>query len=428
MTTSIPEALLHFVWLYKYFNSQDLLTTKGQSIIIHNIGQYHQDAGPDFLQAKLTIDGTLWAGHIEMHIKSGDWYKHKHQKDKQYENVILHVVYEDNQKVYYQNGEEIPCLVLKDRIPERIINNYQQLKTQQLWIPCEQSIQTIPATNIQFWKHRIAIERLESKVKIIRNQLRQNNYHWEQLFYEYILKYSSAKVNRDAFARLASITPYRLILKNKHEIDLLESLLLGQASFLSRDNIELKNTNWINNYNHQKKKYNLQPMAGTYWKFSRLRPSNFPSIRIALLARLFSQQNKLFSTSMRSKNLKEIQALYKVEIKDGFWKTHYSLTKPSKAINKSLGKQAIYNLLINVVIPFKFIYSDFIGEASLREEALQLLEALAPEQNNITRWWEKLGIPSKSAYDSQALIHLKQKYCEQYRCLECKIGHYIISR
>ncbi len=428
MTTSIPEALLHFVWLYKYFDSHKLLTTNNQSINIHNIGQYHHDAGPDFLHATLNIDGTYWVGHVEMHIKSGDWYKHNHQHDKQYENVILHVVYEANQKVYYPNGKEIPCLVLKNRIPQRIINNYLQLKTQQLWIPCAQNIHAIPASKIQFWKHRMAIERLESKVFKMQKELEQNHHHWEQLFYEYILKYSSAKVNRDAFAHLANIAPFTLIQKNANDVSKIESLLLGQAHFLCENNIGHQNKKWISDYKHQKAKYNLRPMSPTYWKFSRLRPSNFPTIRIALLARLFHKQKHLFSASMSATNLKELQGLFAISIKEGFWKNHYVLKKTSKPVDKSFGRDAVYNLLINVVIPFKFIYANYVGKPSLKEEALELLESLNPEKNKITRSWEKLGLSSNSAYDTQALIYLKQQYCEQYRCLECKIGHYIISR
>jgi hypothetical protein len=422
----IPEAFLHYVWKYKYFNNSKTLTAEGNSIQIIDQGTYNKDAGPDFFNAKVKIDETIWAGNIEIHIHSSDWYKHNHHTDKAYDNVILQVVIDHNENIYRTNGSHIPTLEIS--FNTELLNNYQNLLNSEQWIPCQNEISEISHFTRVFWIDKLGIERLESKYNQINETLAKNKNDWETTFYQKLARNFGFKTNAIPFEMLASSLPIESLSKNKDNLFQLEALFFGQAGFLEEqltDNdyfIKLKNE-----YDYLRKRFNLTPLENHLWKFSKLRPSNFPTIRIAQFAKLIHKSSRLFSKILEKQELKEIYELFDIEL-EGFWLTHYTFQKESKKQNKKLGKQAVITVIINTIVPFLFIFGERKDKDEYKDKAIKYLNELPPENNNITKKWKNLGIKPENAYQTQALIHLKNHYCDQKKCLECDIGNKLIIR
>jgi len=420
------EEFLHYLWKTKQINITDLVTEEGLPIEIIDFGRYNLDSGPDFLNAKVKIGKTLWAGNIEIHVKSSDWIKHGHTNDKAYKNVILHVVYEYDKDI--KLGEKsIPCLQLKNKIPKVYIERYQQIMSGSKWIPCEQLITFADIQKLDLWKHKLVASRFETKSKLILELLSVTQNDWEYCFYVLIARYFGSKVNAMPFEQLALNTPLTIIQKNKNNELQLQALFFGQAGFLEE---EMTNDRYYtelrSEYLFLQHKYNLLVMDKVNWKFSKLRPFNFPTIRIAQFATIKELGQSLFSRLKDAKNLSEMYALLDSHT-DQYWDNHYRFGVSSKNIKKDISKNFKDLLLINAFAPLLFQFGKELDNEDYVDKAMSLLENIKTENNSILNKWKTLGIISETAYDSQALIHLKTTYCDQKRCLDCVVGHSIMG-
>ncbi len=422
----MKEDLLHFVWRTKRFDLSDLKTTEGEEIQIQSFGEHNSHAGPDFFNAKIKIGDTLWAGNVEMHLKSSDWNKHNHSDDRAYDNVILHVVLEEDEPIFRKSGERIPALELKKRISEKLSKTYLKLLHNEYWIPCQHHFFEVSEMKRNIWLDRLLVERLESKTDIIHQRLEQNKQHWEETFYQFLARNFGVKVNNDAFEQLARATPLIHLSKHKNDLFQIEAMLFGQAGMLEEEFGDDYPNRLKKEYHFLKKKYKLEPIDKVNWKFMRLRPANFPTIRIAQFAQLIFQSAHLFSKILEAENVEALEKLFKIEASD-YWKTHYTFDNESEEKPKKLGKTAIHLFIINTIAPFLFVYGRQKAETAFQDKALALLESLKPEKNSIIDGWKNLGVKPESAAQTQALLQLKNQYCNQKRCLECSVGATILK-
>lgn len=421
----MKEDFLYYLWRTKRFDLSDLKTTTDEAVTILQTGELNRDSGPDFLNARIQIGETLWAGNVEMHIKSSDWTLHRHHDDPAYDNVVLHVVIEEDQPVIRKNGERIPCLEMQKRIPPKLAANYRKLLQNSYWIPCQQQIGNIPEITRNLWLDRLLIDRLESKTAEIEQSLQHNRQDWEETFYQFVAKNFGIKINAEPFERLAKSLPQRILNKHKTNLFQLEALLFGQAGMLENEFADDYPTKLKKEYLFLKQKYDLKPINLESWKLMRLRPANFPAIRIAQFATLIHQSVHLFSKMLAAKNVKEIENMFEIKISN-YWLTHYLFDKPSKRKKKSFGRAAVHLLIVNTIVPFLFLYGKLKGEDPYTEKSLQLLEELKPENNNIIDKWKTLGFNPGSAYQTQALLELKNSYCKHKKCMNCAIGNAVL--
>ncbi len=423
----MKEEFLHYLWKYKLYNTSNLKTVNGETIEILNSGLHNLDAGPDFFNGKVKIGETTWAGNIEIHVKSFDWLKHNHQTDKAYDNVVLHVVYQYDNPVLDKNKQPIPTLELKDIIDQSLYEKYEDLIASKDWIPCGNQIKLVDAFIINTWLNRLVVERLERKSEEIKETLSQNKNDWEQSFYQYLFKYFGLKVNAFPFEQLAKNTPLKITEKH-NQLNSIEALFYGQAGFLEADLKEEYYQNLLKEYQFLKAKFGLQAIDKSLWKLLRLRPANFPTIRISQLASLLNQHPRLFSKIIEAKTVTEIQQYFKVNASK-YWDNHYQFGEETiPAATKNLGINTINNIIINVVVPFTFVYGKFKQDEELVEKALSLLEKTKPETNIIVKNWKELGVKSANAMQTQSLIELKNNYCSTKKCLNCSIGNYILQQ
>ncbi len=422
----MKENFLHFIWKLKRFEHNNLFTTDGSKIEIYKFGTYNTNAGPDFLNARIKIGNTVWAGNVEMHVKASDWLKHGHQRDPAYDNVILHVVEEEDRSVKGANESLLPCLELKRYIPRNLLANYHRLIHREQYIPCQAFIPSVSEASFAFWLERCLVERLEEKTRAINNFLTSTKNDWEATFFVFLARSFGQKVNAEPFEQLARSIPLLTLLKHKNNLLQLEAMLFGQAGLLDRHFIDQYPNKLKEEYTFLKAKYGLTPLNKVIWRFFRLRPANFPSVRIAQLAALLFQSNHLFSKVLAANNCAEIENMLEVKLSN-YWADHYIFDKKSAKRKKRLGRTAVHSIIINAVAPFLFLYGQILGVEKFKERALALLEELSPEENSLIRKWESLGIKCNSAHQSQALIQLKQNYCDQKRCLECRIGNAILK-
>lgn len=421
----MKESILHYIWQQKIFSNVGLKTTDGELVEIIDTGKLNTDAGPDFFNAKIKIGNTLWAGNVEIHIAGSDWYKHSHQNDKLYDNVILHVVKLADADVFRSDGEKIPTMILQ--YPESVEQNYEELLKNQLWIPCALKINAVPDIFINAWKTALLTERLESKTGNIRTLLQENTQHWEEAFYVTLARSFGFGTNSQAFELLARSTPLGVLAKHKNDLQQLEALLLGQAGLLEKDKTDEYILKLKQEYLFLKNKFNLQGIGAEQWKFLRLRPDNFPYIRIAQLANLIHKSSKLFSKMIENPDIDLFKELLQTEPSE-YWNTHYLPGQPTKEKHKKLGESSINSLIINTVVPFLFCYADLKGKQDLKDKAIQLLNEIPAEKNAIISGWTNLGIQSESAFDTQALLQLKKNYCDEKKCLRCRIGHKVLTK
>ena len=394
---------------------------------IVSFGMHNTNAGPDFFNGKIKIGQTLWAGNIELHINSSDWKKHKHSSDKSYDNVVLHVVFNNDLEILDKNGYAIPTLELKDLIDANLIDKYEDLIESKDWIPCANQINTIDDFTIQSWISRLAIERLERKSDEIRSTLEGNNNHWEETFYQYLFKYFGVKINALPFELLARNTSLKIIEKH-NELLSIEALLYGQAGYLN-DSINDEYFDRLKKeYNFLKSKFKLTSLDKSLWKLLRLRPSNFPTIRIAQLADLLSRETRLFSKVIEADSVKEIQQLFQVKA-SGYWSNHYQFgTEVKESRVKGVGINTINSIIINVIVPFTFVYGKSKQNEALIDKSLVLLENINAENNSIIKNWNELGLKSTNAMHSQSLLELMNSYCSQKKCLNCSIGNKLLQK
>jgi hypothetical protein len=427
MTSSpIKEDFLHYLWRIKKIPLA-LETTDGRAVEILEFGVYNLDSGPDFFNAKIKLEDTVWVGNIEMHVFTSDWKKHGHQCDKAYDNVILHVVYEDDRyDIPKVANQVVPTVALKGKIPKIYLDNYLNLVQSITDIPCKNMISSVAPSKIDLWKYTLSVERLHSKSLTVIEILKTTNYDWEETLYIMLARYFGAKVNIEPFEMLARSLPLSIINKNKDKRETLEALIFGQAGMLMANYEDEYFLSLKKEFQHQQKKYNLKPIDPVAWKFSKLRPMNFPTVRLAQFAGLLYRVTFLFSQIKETEIMDDIKKMLFSKASD-YWDDHYRFGTVSTSSNKQTSSDFIDLLLINAVSPLLYTYGLLNDDQKYIDKAIQILENTQGETNHITKLWKSLGISTKSAFDTQALIHLKQNYCHEHKCLSCKIGHEIMG-
>lgn len=417
---NINERLLHFIWQFQYFSKSELATTSGEAITVSFPGTYNTNQGPDFSDAKIRIGKTTWAGAIELHIKTSDWNKHKHTTDSNYNNVMLHVVWEHDSE---ETG--IPVLELKGRVSKILLQRYEELMNARSFIPCQNSISTVRSITWKSWKDRLVAERLIRKSALAEKFLSETNYHWEETFWWLLARNFGMKVNADAFEAVARSIPVNILAKSKNQIHQLEALLLGQAGLLAGDFSEDYPQMLQEEFIFLQQKYNLRPVNIPV-HFLRMRPGNFPTIRLAQLAMLVHHSAHLFSKIKEAESIKEINNWFDITAND-YWHYHYRFDELSAYKKKKLGSTMIDNIIINTVCPLLFAYGNYHNEQRYKDKAMQWLEQTGAETNSITKGFLQAGIENKTAFDSQALIELKNEYCNAKKCLKCGVGNVLLS-
>ncbi len=418
------ELLFQYIWKHQLFDTKQLLyTTAKETLLVLQQGIQNTNAGPDFSNAKIKIGTTTWAGNIEVHLKSSDWIAHKHQHNKAYNNIILHVVYEHDKEI------EMPCAVLelKTHISQKIIHSYNTLYQSKEKIPCANVLKDVPAITILQQQERMLYERLEQKTNYIHTLLQQYNNDWQEVFYILIARSFGLHINQDAFEQLAKSLPLKIIAKHKNNIVQVESMLYGQAGFLE---LQTSNDDYFlslqKEYYYLQKVYKLKPIQNHLFKFLRLRPPNFPTIRIAQLAKLLVTSTHLFSKITEAKTIHELKQFFDVETSE-YWRTHVHFTTTTKNTRRHLGSNYIDTMLINAIIPTLYIYGMLQANKEISKRAITLLEKIKPEKNAVINAMQSLGVETKHAADTQALLQLKKHYCDKKLCMQCSIGYKILK-
>lgn len=416
----INEQLLQFIWQFQYFNQSSLATVDGEPLQIINCGNHNTNQGPDFLNAKVQIGSTIWAGSIELHVKASDWQRHKHDNDKNYKNVILHVVYENDLPPV-----NMYVLELKERITVSLLKRYAELMQNRQFIACAGMIQTVSHITLSNWKERLVAERLMRKAAAIEKHVTETNKHWEEVFWWLLAGNFGMKVNAIAFEAVAQSIPLNILAKHKNNLVQLEALLLGQAGLLDGAFAEKYPLLLQREYKFLQTKYKLKTVHPPV-QFLRMRPGNFPTLRLAQLAALVQHSAHLFSKIIEESSVQLVMEWFSVTAND-FWHYHYKLDDASVFRKKTLGKTTIENIVINTIVPVLFAYGAYSDNQSIKDKALRWLDEVAAEKNYITKGFQALGLHNKSAWDSQAFIELKTRYCNVLRCLQCAVGNSLLK-
>jgi Protein of unknown function (DUF2851) len=422
----MKEDFLHYLWKFKKFDTLNLKTCDGEDITIINVGQYLELAGPDFFNSQITIGNQKWAGNVEIHLKSSDWYVHHHERDEAYENVILHVVWEHDTEIFRKNNSEIPVLELKKYVDAATIANYQSLISPKSWIFCEKQLKEIDDFTINNWLERLFFERLERKSKPIFELLEQTNQDWEGVLFCLLAKNFGLNTNGEIFLKIAKSIPFSIIRKESFEVENLEALLLGNSGLLDSEKEDSYFKDLKFRYFYLLHKYQLEKEIIEPVQFFKHRPDNFPTIRLSQLANLYLVQQNLFSKINTSNSVKSIYKTFDVSASD-YWQNHYQFDKESPRKRKKLSKSFIDLIIINTIIPLQFAYAKSQGK-EISEDLIQLLNEVAPEKNAIMDKFSSFGIKSKSAFESQSLLQLKNEYCNKSRCLDCAIGMDLLKK
>jgi hypothetical protein len=423
----MTEELLHHIWKFRLFDHKELFTQTGEVLEVLLPGEYNTNSGPDFFNARVRIGGTEWAGNIEIHTKASDWNKHGHQQDKAYENIVLHVVYENDDPVMGHDGKPVPAIVLKGRVDEELVKKYDLLKQNRGWIPCGEQVRQVPEITRNTWLERMVVERLLRKSASIEEGLRWNRNSWEETFYQQLARSFGFQVNAEPFMLLARSLPSLVLAKHKSSLLQIEALLFGQAGLLDQHFTDNYPRQLQNEYAFLQRKLGLVPIAPHLWKFMRMRPSNFPTIRIAQFAQLVHRSSHLFSKVIEADSAEQLQSLFEAKA-SGYWDTHYTFDKVSASREKYLGVDSVNNILINTVAPFLFVYGKQQDDERFSDRSLRLLQSIPGESNTIISNWEKLGMPVDTAWSTQALLQLKNEHCVNKRCLQCAIGNRLLRK
>ncbi len=422
----MKEDFLHYIWKYKKFDVLNLKTTLGETVNLVSVGQHNLNSGPDFFNAQIEVGEQLWAGNVEIHIKSSDWFVHHHEIDKAYDNVILHVVWEHNTEVFRKDNTPIPTLELKSLVSQEVLQNYKRLfsKTQK-WINCENDFAQIDNFLLNNWLERLYFERLERKSDEIETLLKQSANNWEAVLFKLLAKNFGLKVNGDVFFSLANSFEFSVLRKNQSKLLSLEALFFGQLGLLENDSQEPYVIELQSEYKFLSQKFKLSQQGVLPLQFFRLRPSNFPTIRLSQLAILYFENHNLFSKVINATSLEELYQLFSVATSQ-FWETHYTFNKASKQSIKKTTKAFIDLLLINSIIPLKFSYAKYHGK-DINDEIITVMQQLTSEKNSIINKFNSLRKISTSALHSQSLLQLKNNYCSKNKCLQCAIGNALIT-
>ncbi|GAA3639436.1 DUF2851 family protein [Flavivirga jejuensis] len=423
----MQEDFLHYIWKHKKFQINHLKSITEEIVIINTVGQHNLNAGPDFFNAQVTINEQLWAGNVEIHVKSSDWFLHNHEQDKAYDNVILHVVWEHDTDIFRKDNTVIPTLELKKFVKKDVLNNYKKLFTKQSkWINCEHSFTGIDDFVLNNWLERLYLERLVRKTKTIQRLLKESKNDWEAVLFKMLAKNFGLKVNGDSFFSMAQSINFSIIRKSQSNQQTLEALLFGQSGLLEQDIENAYYLSMIKEYQFLKQKFKLENNQTLPCHFFRLRPSNFPTIRLSQLASLYHLHQNLFSKIIETNRLDDFYKLFKISTST-FWETYYTFQKESKSSKKTLTKSFIDLLLINTILPLKFCYAKQKGEAC-EVDIIKIATSITSEKNSIIDAFNNLKKVSKSALDSQALIQLKTEYCDKNKCLQCAVGNTLITK
>lgn len=416
----MKEDFLHYLWKFKKFNTSILETTNHQSVTILNAGNYLQAAGPDFFNAQLIIENQKWAGNVEIHLQSSDWYAHHHEKDEAYDNVVLHVVWQHNMSVFRKDNTEIPTLELKNFVDQETIARYQSLVLPKTWIYCENQIRLVRSFVIRNWKERLFFERLERKSALIDFVLAHTNNDWEATLFCLLAKNFGLNTNGSVFFKIASSIPFSILRKECDTSESIESLLFGISGLLSDEKEDFYYSTLKSKYSYLVNKYQLVLPKIEPLQFFRLRPDNFPTIRLSQLANLYGTHLNLFSKIMEANSIAQLYKIFQVSASP-YWQNHYQFDHASKAKRKSLSKPFIDLVIINTIVPIQFAYAKSQGKESI-EAGILLLESIKVEQNSTIHKFQTIGVIAENAFESQSLLQLKNEYCNKSSCLECAIG------
>ena len=420
----MKEEFLHFIWKNKLFQSDSLWTNDGEPITILNPGRHNTNAGPDFFDARIRIGETLWAGNIEIHQRASDWNRHGHQSDPVYRNTILHVVAISDTQIYNDLGSNVPALVIK--WPGWIAHNYELLIKSHDWIGCASLLYQVDPFRIRFFLNGVVIERLKQKIDAITKLLEETKEDWGETFYCMLARSFGLGENTLPFEMMARSLPQSVLAHHHDSLFQIEALFFGQAGLLGDElfgdeyYLDLRKE-----YRFLAVKYGLKPIEGHLWKFMRMHPGNFPTIRIAQFAALIHRSQGLFGAVIEAANLDQLRQLFSLTASE-YWNDHYCFNKPSVTRKKVFGEQIFNLIVINVVVPFYFLFGDNQNKLILKDRALEILEQLPAENNRLISRWTEAGVVAANALESQALLQLQRNYCEPRRCLDCTIGHKII--
>ena len=419
------EQLLHYVWKHKIFPLKELKTTTGQQVEVIDTGLANTDAGPDFFNAKLKLDGVLWIGNIEIHERSSDWFKHGHHADTGYNSVILHIASEIDTEISRSNGERIPQIQLI--CPEAVRTNYKELLETDSYPPCYRIIPSLPPFTAHSWMTALQMERFEQKATLLNERLKRCQGNWEDAFFITLARNFGFGLNGDAFETWAHRLPFRAVDKHRNDLFQIEAIFFGQAGILEDSDGDGYYLRLKKEYTYLQHKFGLIPMDASLWRFLRLRPANFPHIRIAQLACLYHRAYGLLSRIMETETLQGVRDILKGGTSE-YWLTHYTFGGSSPSRPKTLSNTSLDLLIINTVVTFLYAYGLHKGNRVLCARAGSFLEELKAENNYITRMWEQCGMKASNAADSQALIQLKKEYCDKKKCLHCRIGYEYLKR
>jgi len=414
------EKLLQYIWQLQYFNKSELRTTTGEELEIIFPGKLNTNQGPDFIQARIKIDNTILVGSIELHLKTSHWNDHGHSKDPNYNNVILHVVFEDDEP-----PASLPVLELQPRISNLLLERYSELMNSSYFIACGHSVSQVKEITWLSWKERLVAERLTRKSTNVLRLLEESKGHWEETFWWLLARSFGMKVNSDAFESVAKSIPISILGKHKNQIHQVEALLFGQAGLLKGAFAEEYPKLLQREYAFLMKKYDLAAVHDSI-QFLRMRPGNFPTVRLAQLAALIQNSVHLFSRVLEIEKVTELRKLFGVTAND-YWHYHYQFDQASSFKKKVIGSNATNNIIINTIVPVLFAYGALHKEEKYKARAINWLEDLEPEVNFISRGFAALGVETKSAFDSQALIELKTQYCDDKNCLRCAVGNMVLK-
>ncbi|UYZ64327.1 DUF2851 family protein [Hymenobacter weizhouensis] len=428
----MQEDFLHYVWQHQYFDKTDLQTEDGQPITVLRPGHRNPDAGPDFLNARLRLGEVEWNGAVEIHLRASDWHRHRHQHDPKYDQVILHVVHTADQPVQRTNATEIPALALAGRLAPELLAAYQRLREQpaEALLPCAPLLPQVPMLTRAMMTGRTLLERVEQKAAVVAGLHQQLAHDWEATAYHALAAGFGFQKNNEPLARLARALPLALLRRHRHDARQLEALVFGQAGFLEEDPAtehDLYVQGLREEFAFLRHKYNL---AGTAllrhdWNFLRLRPANFPTVRLAQLAALLHARPALFDALLTARDVRALEGFFAAPV-SAYWRQHYQPGKPGRV--PALGKSSVHLLIINVVVPLRAAYGRHLGNPELVEDAVSLLEQLPAEHNHLTDAYQAAGFEHRSAADSQGLLALHRGYCAPRRCVQCSIGSHILQR
>jgi hypothetical protein len=425
MNQSMNEDFLSYIWLNQLYQADELFTSSGEPLVVLNPGMPNADAGPDFFDARIKKGSTLWAGNVEIHVRSSDWIRHGHSQNPAFDNVILHVVGHHDVPVHLKDGSLLATLEMK--FDNRLLENYRKLMQSEQWIPCQGEIKGIPPAILLSWLDRLAAERLDMKSEAVLQALESTKNDWEETFYRFLARSFGMRLNALPFEMLASSTPLRYLLRHRENIQHLESMLFGQAGFLEKDVDDEYHKELKRDYLFFRSKFSLKPMEGYVWKFLRLRPLNFPTLRIAQLASLISSKQGLFSAILECAHPKQMIELLEVQPSE-YWLHHYQFGNPSPGRMKKPGRQLLHSVIINAVVPVLFSYGRVVSGEKHKQLAFELLQEIPPESNSVITRWKENSVFARNAMETQSLLHLKRVYCSARRCLTCSIGNHIMIR